>query len=257
MTTTIANGFYVVNSQWLIPRNVANGYDSCMRGADKRANRAARLRLLNEQHTYEEMASRIGGKANPAYLSQIGNEVVGKGRKTPRGLSDDYATRIEQAFSLEEGWFDLPIGKSPQGTQANVEPGPDIRGFVPLISWVTAGAWSAVTDPYEIGDAEQWVPCPIPHGHHTFVLRVRGESMEPEYRDGDWIFVDPDRDPVNGSHIVVRMEDAQEATFKKLVVEGGDRYLMALNPAWPERVIRINGNATIVGVVIFSGKPRI
>lgn len=45
-----------------------------------------------------------------------------------------------------------------------------------------------------------------------------------------------------------------EATFKKLIVEGNERYLKALNPAWPEPIIRINGNATICGVVVFKGE---
>ena len=163
-------------------------------------------------------------------------------------------TEIAQKLKVNTEW--LLSGHGAMKSQGNVEPGPDIRGFVPLISWVAAGAWSAVEDPYEVGDAEKWVPCPVSHGNHTFVLRVRGISMEPEYRDGDWIFVDPDRPAGNGDHVVVRMEDDQEATFKKLVIEGDRRYLVALNPAWPDKVIEINGNATIVGTVIFSGKPR-
>lgn len=176
-----------------------------------------------------------------------------------RGIPKSEVDTIAPILGCSTDW--LLTGKSRTREESapygNIEPGPDIRGYVPLISWVQAGAWTAVSDPYELGDAEQWVPCPLPHGHHTFVLRVRGESMEPEYRDGDWIFVDPGRQPENGSHVVVRMDDIQEATFKKLVIEGGERYLMALNPAWPERIIKINGNATIVGTVIFSGKPRI
>ena len=28
------------------------------------------------------------------------------------------------------------------------------------------------------------------------------------------------------------------------------------NPDWPDRVLCVNGNATILGVVVFSGKPR-
>lgn len=256
MCEIIANSSDSRNSYSHIPANVANSYSFRMRGSEKRTNRAARLRLLQQQYTFEEMARRLGGKTSPAYLSQIANEVVQKGGKNPRGLSDDYATRIEKAFGLSQGWFDLPVSQVEQKQKPTIEPGPEVSGFVPLISWVAAGAWATVSDPYEVGDAEQWVPCPVSHGNHTFVLRVRGESMEPEYRDGDWIFVDPDRAAENGSHVVVRLEDEQEATFKKLVVEGEQTYLMALNPAWPDRIIRIDGNATIVGTVIFAGRPR-
>jgi len=33
------------------------------------------------------------------------------------------------------------------------------------------------------------------------------------------------------------------------VIEGDKKYLKALNPAWPEKIIEINGNATLCGVV--------
>lgn len=75
--------------------------------------------------------------------------------------------------------------------------------------------------------------------------------MEPKYQDGDIIFVDPDVAPSHGSHVVVRLGDEQEATFKQLVLEGSRRFLRALNPDWPgPKLIEIDGNATIVGVVI-------
>lgn len=141
----------------------------------------------------------------------------------------------------------------------NVTQGPDIRGQVPLISWVQAGAWSEIVDVFAVGDAEEWMPCPVKHGDRTFVLSVRGPSMhnphgKPSFQDGDLIFVDPDREAINGSLVVVRLDDSNEATFKQLVIDGDQRYLQALNPAWPQQIIQINGNATICGVVIFKGE---
>lgn len=72
----------------------------------------------------------------------------------------------------------------------------------------------------------------------------------PSFQEGDMIFVDPERQAENGSLVIVRLDDAKEATFKKLVVEGEKRYLRALNPVWPEPIIKVNGDATICGVVI-------
>lgn len=95
-----------------------------MRGHEKRQNRAARLRQLNQQYTFELIAKKIGGNAAPAYLSQIANEVVQKGGKNPRALSDDYASRIEKAFNLGEGWFDIPI-ENPEKPPMIKEPGAD------------------------------------------------------------------------------------------------------------------------------------
>lgn len=165
-----------------------------------------------------------------------------------------------KALGVSQNW--LATGKGPMHTRQgdeNTEPGPDILGRVPLISWVQAGAWSEIIDNLSPGDAEEWLPCPVSHSPATFVLRVRGESMlnphgRPSFQDGDLIFVDPERPAEHGSLVVVRLDDAKEATFKKLVIEGERRYLRALNPAWPEPMIHINGNATICGTVIFKGE---
>jgi len=138
----------------------------------------------------------------------------------------------------------------------------NIKGQVPLISWVQAGCWSEVSDIYAVGDAEQWLPCPVTHGPRTYALRVRGLSMynpseRHSFNDGDIIFVDPDRDAIHKSLIVAKLTDTQEATFKQLLIEGDQRFLMALNPSWPNRIFNINGNAEICGVAIAKHEPLI
>jgi len=142
----------------------------------------------------------------------------------------------------------------------NVEP-VQAPGALPLISWVQAGIWSDVADPYAVGDAEDWLPCPSKHGPRAYCLRVRGDSMHnptggPSYAHGDIIFVDPDREAKAGDRVIVRLDDQQEATFKQLLVEDGRTLLKALNPDWKPRYIEINGNATITGVVIGKWTPE-
>ncbi|MCZ4328314.1 LexA family protein, partial [Brachybacterium paraconglomeratum] len=58
------------------------------------------------------------------------------------------------------------------------------------------------------------------------------------FRDGDIIFVDPDRDAMHRSLVVAKLTDTQEATFKQLIIEGEQKYLKALNPSWPEQIMR-------------------
>lgn len=139
--------------------------------------------------------------------------------------------------------------------ESNTSSGHEIKGRCPVISWVQAGEWTEIMDTQQAKFAEEWMPCPIAHSPQTFVLKVVGESMfDPagpkSFREGDYIFVDPERPANNGSLVVVRLEDEQEATFKQLVIEGGKQYLKALNPSWPSRIIEVNGRATICGVVI-------
>lgn len=126
---------------------------------------------------------------------------------------------------------------------------------VPLIDWVIAGTWCDVADPYPEGMAEEWLDCPMRHSARTYALKVRGSSMlnpggDRSFKDGDLIFVDPDRQAEHSSLVICRLDDTKEATFKRLLIEGDIKMLEALNPSWPDRIMRINGNATICGVVI-------
>lgn len=85
---------------------------------------------------------------------------------------------------------------------------------VPVISSVQAGLWREAVDSYAPGAGHDYVVVQADLGSHTFALKVRGDSMEPEFKEGDTIIIDPDIKPTPGDYVVARNED-QEATFKK------------------------------------------
>lgn len=236
--------------------------------------RRRKLKDLCAQRGLKAVADRAGVSA--ASLDQIIKGVLlppkKDGSRTPRSLGDDAARRIEDAERLGRGWFDEPpridasrvkfsLGSGASASSdANTVP-LIIHVGVPLISWVQAGTWSDLADPYAVGDAEDWLPCPVPHGPRAYCLRVRGDSMnnptgKPSYADGDIIFVDPDKEAKHSDRVIVRLDDQQEGTFKQLMVEDGRKMLKALNPEWKPRYVEINGNATITGVVIGKWVPE-
>lgn len=121
---------------------------------------------------------------------------------------------------------------------ANTSPGPDVRGKVPLISWVQAGAWCQAVDLLQPGEAERWMDCPVSHSAGTFALRVRGDSMTAPhgntrtYPEWCFIFVDPERrEPVNGERVVACLSGTDEVTFKIYKNEDGRQWLQPLNPS--------------------------
>ena len=132
---------------------------------------------------------------------------------------------------------------------------------IPLISWVTAGAWDDPIDNHSVGDAEAWLPCPLEcRPEATFALRVMGESMDSGavdgYRDGEIIFVDGSQvEPKHNADVIVKNGDGK-VTFKRLIYSGDVWYLKPLNPNWPEKIIELDKHATLVGRVMFSGQSR-
>lgn len=194
--------------------------------------------------TLEDLAHRVG--------SDTGN--LSRLERGKQGANQDLLIRI-----LKE--LGLPVSSALEAgiMRANIESADVKNGNVPVISWVQAGQWTEVMTSFSAADAEEWVACPVAHGPRTFVLRVRGESMfnphaRRSFRDGDLIYVDPDKHAENGSLVVVQAEHGSEATFKQLIVEGERRYLKAINPAWPEPIQTISSETSICGVVIFKGE---
>lgn len=180
------------------------------------------------------------------------NRIISGESQSPRRPNVE---KLAKALTVSPEWllFGGPL-------DSNVEPGPAIKGRVPLISWVQAGDWSSQADVHSHTNPEEWLPCPVRHGPRSYALRIRGESMNnpngrQSFREGDLIYVDPDRQPINGSLVVVKIEGSNETTFKKLIIEGDERYLKALNPAWPSPIIPMDETVTICGVAIFKGEP--
>lgn len=85
---------------------------------------------------------------------------------------------------------------------------------VPRISFVQAGPWREVVDPYAPGAAEDYLLTDQDLGRYAFALTIQGDSMTPDFRAGDIIIIDPDVRPTPGDFVVAR-NGYDEATFKK------------------------------------------
>ena len=62
------------------------------------------------------------------------------------------------------------------------------------------------------------------------------------------ILVDPAVEAVPGKLVIARWPDSAEATFRKLIEEGGQRYLVPLNPTYPKTLY--TDECRIIGVVV-------
>ena len=137
--------------------------------------------------------------------------------------------------------------------QPNVSPGPRLHPAhrLPIISWVQAGDWAEVYDPFPPGYAEEWIDTAATNHPNAFALRVHGDSMEPEFVEGDIVVVDPGREPANGNFVICK--NGLEATFKQLVIDGPSVFLKPLNPRYPIKDVT-GVDVRIVGVVVEKRK---
>ncbi len=92
-------------------------------------------------------------------------------------------------------------------------------GFVsvPVVNSVQAGYPREFTDlGYPARVADEYVSVPGVTDPDAFAARVCGDSMEPEYREGDIVIFSPMVDAVEGTDCFVRLERDDETTFKRV-----------------------------------------
>lgn len=174
--------------------------------------------------------------------------------------------RADGAINLDEWMGTLPeSSRSPLPRRATISPaGEEMRLVpVPVINRVAAGAAAEFTDlDYPAGIADQYVPAPdlpeAPLGA-AFAVRIRGDSMMPEYREGEIVIVGPapPEGPRDGDDCVVRLGELDQfaTTFKRIFLERDEAgeaaavRLVPLNPAHRERRVPMEQVTGIYPVV--------
>ncbi|MCX8017326.1 MAG: S24 family peptidase [Rhodocyclaceae bacterium] len=84
-----------------------------------------------------------------------------------------------------------------------------------------------------------------------FALMVLGDSMAPEFVEGDIIIIEPEGLATDGSYVMAWLDD--EWIFRQLAKDEQGWKLQPLNPKYPSA--RIADLSVIKGVIIQKSKP--
>ena len=215
-----------------------------LRGIENQAELARRLGL-NDQIVTNWKARDVPSRQVVRIAKELGCDATwletGEGE-----MRRQYPTALAREMDENPHAVYEKIAAMQSGAKYNVNDGPDIRGNVPLISWVQAGCWNYVQDNLHVGDGEI-IQTTYRARRHTYALRVKGDSMEPKFPDGCTIIVEPEETPIHGSFVVVRQNGDTEATFKQLVIDGGKSFLKPINARYP--IMELLDDAVFCGVV--------
>lgn len=146
------------------------------------------------------------------------------------------------------------VGKTPYQPASPLIQSPEVKICVPLISWDTAAQWQEVVGNFKAGYAKEWLPPFSQMELGAFCLLVTGESMnnpmgKPSYPDGCIIYVHPQQSWEHKDCVIVRLPNVEHAVFKQIIKDESGAYLKPLNPAWPDKIIKLPEEAVIIGVV--------
>ena len=192
-----------------------------------------------------EIAS-LCGVANSAVTQWITGE--------SKSLRPENLYALAKATGFRAEWLAIGEGDEKEKVDSNVgearQPNESYR--YPVISWVAAGAWAEAVEPYPAGFADRYEMSDYDSKGPAFWLEVKGDSMTSpagvSVPEGMMILVDTEAEAISGKLVVAKLADSNEATFKKLVEDGGKRYLKPLNPAYPVSIC--TEDCRIVGVAV-------
>ena len=192
-----------------------------------------------------EIAS-LCGVANSAVTQWITGE--------SKSLRPENLYALAKATGFRAEWLAIGEGDEKEASESNVSitSQPALSFRYPVISWVSAGAWSDAVEPYPAGISDRYEFSEYDSKGPAFWLEVKGDSMTSpagqSITEGTLILVDTEAEVAPGKLVVAKLPDSNEATFKKLVSDGGRLFLKPLNPSYP--IEAVDENCRIVGVVV-------
>lgn len=213
----------------------------------------ANLQLLAKEFGgVTSVAAKIGCSSSQYSQWMNGSENSGTGK--PRGMRSASARRIEQALGKPVGWMDTSHAEAePAKFDANVKQVPMGTRAIPVISAIQAGKMKEIAQPYLVGDGYAAIYVDDGYSSWAFALEIEGDSMTPDYQEGDLVIIEPEWTPRPGECVAAR-NGKQEATFKKyrqrgIDAAGNDVFeLVPLNENYP--TVRSDQTAlTIIGVM--------
>ncbi|WP_440144434.1 LexA family protein [Aeromonas veronii] len=191
--------------------------------------KSERIKELRKKHglTQQKLGELIGVKKSS--ISQWEND-----EHSPSG---DNLAQLSKVFGVSAHWLSTGKG-APE--PSNVEPAVIPQGNrVPILSYVQAGNWREMCEQATTFDGNvEYVAASGDIGPFGFGLWLRGDSMLPQFKEGDLIIVDPDEAPQPGDYVVAK-NGSDEATFKKYRPRGIDENgqevfeLVPLNDDYP------------------------
>lgn len=182
-----------------------------------------------------------------------------------KNMKGEYVPSVCSYLNIEAEWLFNDEGPSGLQDLENFEMkssrkvDPKIRR-VPVLSKIPAGGPKQIIDAYIMGEGMEDIATDITVGRYAFALIIEGVSMEPEFKTGDKVIIDPDVRPHPGDYVAARC-NGDEGTFKKYRPRGADDNgievfeLVPLNEDYP--IIRSDkSNAEIIGTMVEHRKYR-
>lgn len=219
---------------------------------------AERLKLLMESRDIPTRKQRrsLAGASGASY------EAVRQWfDKNSDNISSEYLVRIAKHYKCRLDWLVAGIG--PMESGPGYSNGREIESEarkIPILNYIQAGNPKQVVNDYMLGGGMDEIAIDGELDQElsmgAFALIVAGNSMAPEFIDGDVVIVDPNVEPWPGDVVVAQLENSEGATIKKYRSRGNDESgrhvfeLVPINEDYHTITVSCDNPGYIVGTVV-------
>lgn len=119
--------------------------------------------------------------------------------------------------------------------ESNAHDAPKLGRFIkiPIVGMAQLGDnghWSEMEFPVGFGDG--YIPFPTTD-QNAYALRCVGDSMKPRIKDGEFVIIEPNTEPIPGDEVLIKAHDGR-VMIKTLLYKRDDRvHVMSINEAHP------------------------
>lgn len=213
------------------------------------------------------MATEFGSRLRAAYKhsgktqKQIAKE-VGMGQGTlsdlmKEGRGSVFAMQLAHACGVNPDWLVTGAGamllSAPE--PSNVAPAPSMRASrkIAVVGEVKGGDCGYLEElQYPVGYGEGTVDFPTTDPM-AYALRVRGDSMHPRYRAGEFVVVEPSVEALPGDDVVVAMVDGRKLLKELGWWRDGEVQLLSVNNHFGPMTLE---RSDIASIQLVAGRVR-
>ena len=225
---------------------------------DSKEIRRQNLRtLIEESGTAAGLAEKA--QTSAAYISQILSP------KTKAFVGDALARKLENAMQRPHGWMDTlhyeggharaqgpkqPLGEYGQETNLSTERVVD----VPVIATIECRPDGSLEEPKSgAGEGSGFIQF-LAKDPHTYALRMRGDSMRPRIKSGEFIVIEPNVKPHPGDDVVVQHSDGRRMVKELLYIRGDEITLGPVNNGFRPITLSLSEVETVHSVAAICAR---
>ncbi|NOZ67971.1 MAG: helix-turn-helix domain-containing protein [Deferribacteres bacterium] len=193
-------------------------------------------RVIDKFHlNTKKMAEDLG-----IHKNRLSDYRLGKTR-----IPEEIVRLICLKYGIDEHW--LKTGEGDMFQKSGIPGAFSLTESIPVLGRVPAGFPEHIPE----SDIIDYINIPeVPKG--AYALIVKGDSMSPTFRDGDYVIFRPNEEIRSGDIVIVNNEWG-ESMIKRYREKDGEKFLVSDNPEYP--TLKPNRHYQIMGKVIKGWRP--